>query len=171
MKLVGALLILLASSLIGFGFAAHYRERPRQLSQLRTALQSLEAEITYGLTPVHDAALHLAAQLPHPVKQFFETLAERIEEGQGQPLSVIWEETLEAFWPRTALRTNEKEVWRQFGLTLGQSDRANQQKYIQLALSHLEREEKEARTAQQQYEKMVKSLGFLGGILIILLLF
>jgi stage III sporulation protein AB len=171
MKLIGAILVLIASSLIGFGLSARYRERPKQLRQLKSALQSLEAEITYGLTPIHEAALHLAGQLPNPVKQFFEGLAERIEKGQGRPLSQIWQETLDAFWPKTALKTNEKEAWRQFGLTLGQSDRTNQQKYIQLALSHLEREEKEARLAQQQYEKMVKSLGFLGGILIILLLF
>ncbi|HSU80540.1 MAG TPA: stage III sporulation protein SpoIIIAB [Candidatus Angelobacter sp.] len=171
MKLIGAILVLIASSLIGFTFSARFRERPKQLSQLRSALQSLEAEITYGLTPVYEAALHLAGQMPEPVNRFFGTLAERIETGKGQPLSQIWQETLEAFWPKTALKKNEKEVWRQFGLTLGQSDRANQQKYIQLALSHLEREEKEARSAQQQYEKMVKSLGFLGGILIILLLF
>lgn len=59
---------------------------------------------------------------------------------------------------------------KQFGSTLGQHDRDHQQKQIHLALTHLEREEGEAKDAQQRYEKMIKSLGFLGGLLLALLL-
>jgi stage III sporulation protein AB len=40
-----------------------------------------------------------------------------------------------------------------------------------LTLTHLEREEADAIQAQATYEKMVKSLGFLSGLLLIILLF
>jgi stage III sporulation protein AB len=39
-----------------------------------------------------------------------------------------------------------------------------------LALTHLEREEADAYERQSKYEKMVKSLGFLSGLLLIILL-
>ena len=171
MKLLGAILILLTSTAMGFMFSSRYRERPRQLRQLKSALQSLEAEIMYGLTPIHEAAAHLAEQIPHPINGFFIELVQQLDKRNGQSFHYIWNEALENFWPKTALKINEKEIWKQFGQTLGQTDRDNQQKHIKMALSHLDREEKEARLAQQQYEKMTKSLGVLGGLLLILLLF
>jgi stage III sporulation protein AB len=60
---------------------------------------------------------------------------------------------------------------KQFGETLGRHDRMSQQKHIMLTLTHLEREEADAIQAQATYEKMTKSLGFLSGLLLIILLF
>ena len=59
---------------------------------------------------------------------------------------------------------------KQFGETLGRHDRVSQQKQIMLTLTHLEREENEARDRQIRYEKMVKNIGFLTGLLLIILL-
>ena len=58
---------------------------------------------------------------------------------------------------------------KQFGETLGRHDRISQQKQIMLTLTHLEREEADARDKQKKYEKMVKSLGFFSGLLLIIL--
>jgi len=71
----------------------------------------------------------------------------------------------------TALKQGEFEIMKQFGETLGRHDRLSQQKHIMLTLTHLEREESEAIQSQMKYEKMVKSLGFLSGLLLIILLF
>jgi stage III sporulation protein AB len=59
---------------------------------------------------------------------------------------------------------------KQFGETLGRHDRFSQQKQIMLTLTHLEREEGNSIESQAKYEKMVKSLGFLSGLLLIILL-
>ena len=51
-KLLGAIFIILATTWTGFEAAKHLSERPKQLRQLKSALQSLEAEIMYGHTPL-----------------------------------------------------------------------------------------------------------------------
>ncbi|WKB36990.1 stage III sporulation protein SpoIIIAB [Terrilactibacillus sp. S3-3] len=168
-RIIGAILIITASTMIGYLISRKYRDRPKQLRQWRSALQSLEAEIVYGLAPIEDVARHLSEQLPRPLSLFFAYLSERLEAGEGS-LEAIWEESVQQFWPNTALGAGEKEVLLQFGTTLGKQDAGNQKKHIRLALSHLEREELEAREAQTRYEKMAKSLGFLAGVLIVLLL-
>ncbi|MGV3487614.1 MAG: stage III sporulation protein SpoIIIAB [Tuberibacillus sp.] len=170
MKWIGALFIIISATAIGRLLALQFRERPRQLRQLKSALQSLETEITYGLAPIGEAARRLSEQLPEPSKSFFYHFSIKLAQGSAS-LREAWDETLHEFWPRTAMKKNELEIMKQFGATLGLSDRENQQKQIRLALSHLEREEAEARAAQNQYEKMVKSLGFLAGLLLVLLLF
>lgn len=169
MKIIGAILILIATTWVGFEFAKRLSERPRQLRQLKVALQSLEAEIMYGLTPLAEASLNIAKQMPQPLSSFFSIFAEKLRNADGSAHEA-WNESLKDTWHLTSLCNGEYEVMSQFGSTLGQSDRQQQQKQIRLALTHLEREEGDAIQSQSRYEKMLKSLGFLGGLLVVILM-
>lgn len=168
-KIFGALFILLATTWTGFEAAKRLSERPRQLRQLKVALQSLEAEIMYGHVPLFDACMNISKQIKKPLSWFFEGFAKRLKTGE-QSVRDAWHESLLDVLRFTAFRQGEIEVLQQFGETLGQHDRASQQKHILLTLTHLEREEHDAREKQMKYEKMIKSLGFLTGLLLIILL-
>jgi stage III sporulation protein AB len=136
---------------------------------LKSALQSLEAEIMFGHTPLHEASRRLSTQIPRPLSWFFESFAKKLTQTETT-VKEAWEESLKEVWRLTALKQGEFEIMKQFGETLGRHDRYSQQKQIMLTLSHLEREEEDARERQAKYEKMVKSLGFLSGLLLIILL-
>ncbi|WP_251551327.1 stage III sporulation protein SpoIIIAB [Neobacillus muris] len=169
-KLIGAIFIIVATTLTGFEASRHFSDRPKQLRALRSALQSLEAEIMYGHTPLHEAARRLAEQLSKPLSTFFSTFSQKLMDTETT-VKEAWQSSLKEVWNATALKKAEFEIMKQFGETLGRHDRFSQQKQIMLTLSHLEREEAEAVQAQAKYEKMVKSLGFLSGLLLIILLF
>ncbi|WP_433743083.1 stage III sporulation protein SpoIIIAB [Falsibacillus pallidus] len=168
-KIIGAIFILISTSWAGFEASKHLSERPKQLRWLKTALQSLEAEIMYGHTPLHEAARKIAKQMPRPLSWFFEAFAGRLT-GSDTTVRDAWEESMKEIWKQTAFKQSEYEILKQFGETLGRHDIATQQKQIILALNHLEREEQEARERQNRYEKMAKSLGFMSGLLLIILL-
>ncbi|PLR99889.1 stage III sporulation protein SpoIIIAB [Bacillus sp. T33-2] len=168
-KLIGAVFIIIATTWTGLEASRHLSERPKQLRLLKSALQSLEAEIMYGHTPLHEASRKLAAQLPKPLSWFFETFSKKLTATETT-VKAAWEESLAEVWKLTAFKQGEHEILKQFGETLGRHDRHSQQKQILLAISHLEREEKDACERQLKYEKMVKSLGFLSGLLLIILL-
>lgn len=144
-------------------------QRPRQMRLFRDALQMLDAEIMFGHTPLRDAAILIAKQIPLPVSRFFDTFAEGLSR-ENASVKSAWEDGLDKVWPSLSLKKSEYEILVQFGETLGKHDRINQQKHIMLTLTHLGREEDAAREKQKQYEKMAKSLGFLGGLLFIILL-
>ncbi|QFT89750.1 stage III sporulation protein SpoAB [Bacillus sp. THAF10] len=169
-KILGAALILAATTWVGFEAARHLMERPRQLRQLKVALQSLEAEIMYGHTPLADAARNISKQLEKPLSWFFEGFSYKLDKS-SLTVREAWQESLEDIWTSTAYKNAELEIMKQFGETLGQHDRYTQQKHIQLALTHLEREELDARDKQSRYERMIKSLGVLSGLLLVILLF
>jgi len=169
MKLIGAVFIIVATTWTGFEASRHLSERPRQLRMLKSALQSLDAEIMYGHTPLHEAARRLTTQIAKPLSWFFESFASRLTSAETT-VKIAWEESLNEIWKLTALKQGEYEIMKQFGETLGRHDRVSQQKQILLALAHLEREEHDAYERQAKYEKMVKSLGFLSGLLLIILL-
>lgn len=169
LKLLGAIIIMAATTWTGFEAARNLSQRPRQLRQLKSSLQSLEAEIMYGHTPLHEAARRLAAQFSKPLSIFFEKFSALLTDTETT-VKEAWEVSLTEVWKLTALKQGEFEIMKQFGETLGRHDRKSQQKQIMLTLVHLEREETEARERQRKYEKMMKSLGFLTGLLLIILL-
>lgn len=168
-KLIGAVLIIIATTWTGFEASRRLTERSRQLRMLKSALLSLEAEIMYGHTPLHEASRRLAQQMPKPLSQFFDTFAHKLT-NTDTTVKVAWDESLNELWRQTAFKQGELEIMKQFGETLGRHDKASQQKHIQLTITHLEREEADANEKQLKYEKMVKSLGFLSGLLLVILL-
>lgn len=160
---------MIATTWTGFEASRKLTERTRQLRLLKNALLSLEAEIMYGHTPLHEASRRLALQMPEPLSSFFSAFAHKLIHTETT-VKQAWDECLRDLENRSALKQGELEIMRQFGETLGRHDKASQQKHIQLTITHLEREEADANEKQLKYGKMVKSLGFLTGLLIVILL-
>src|SRR5690625_2068882 len=139
MKVIGAIIIIFTTTWIGMEGAKRLSERPRQLRQLKVAIQSLEAEMIYGLTPLALASERIARQTPKPISTFFWQFSDRLMTKKMTAFEA-WEESICAMWNTTALLNSEREVMMQFGATLGQHDRIQQEKQIKMTLAHLERE-------------------------------
>lgn len=169
LKLIGGIFILIATSWIGFEISRSYTERTKQLRLLKSALQSLEAEIMFGHAPLHEASRRIASQIDYPINLLFENFSVLLLNNETTAKNA-WDKSLQRVWNKTNLKKIEFEILKQFGETLGRHDRIQQQKQIQLALVHLEREEVEAREKQASYGKMMRNLGFLSGLFIIILL-
>ncbi|UFJ60334.1 stage III sporulation protein SpoIIIAB [Brevibacillus sedimenti] len=170
-KLIGAVLILFSASMIGWQIGRNYAFRPVQLRALLVALQMLETEIVYGLTPLHRAFVKIGHRVPDEVGRLFLTAAELLITERAQTAEDALRQAIDAHWPQTALRRQERDVLSSLGQVLGSSDREDQQKHLRLAVTHLRGLEEEARVEQGRYEKMYKSLGFLCGLLVVILMF
>ncbi|MFD2045975.1 stage III sporulation protein SpoIIIAB [Ornithinibacillus salinisoli] len=169
MKWIGALLLISTTTWLGFDWSQNLTKRPRHIRQFKNALQILEAEILYSQLPLPDAFATIAKQIPEPSKSFFFTLSDAMAKRKVD-LVPTWESAVEKLINISSLTSNEKEILNQFGRTLGQHDFSQQQKHIQLTITHLERELQDAIDNQHKYGKMAKSLGFLCGLFIVLLL-
>ncbi len=168
-KLAGICFVLVSTTLIGFGNARRLHHHIRQLRQLQSALQILEAEISYGQAPLQMAFKRIATQVSAPTSIFFETLAFHLVAADAG-ISEIFQRSLDTVWHKTALQTEEYEVLKQFGETLGKHDRFTEQQQIKVVLTHLSRIEQEAIDRQRTYAKMYQSLGVLSGLLVVVLL-
>ncbi|MUT66741.1 stage III sporulation protein SpoIIIAB [Paenibacillus sp. NEAU-GSW1] len=169
-KLLGAVLILTAGTLIGFQQAARFAARPRQLRQLAHALQRLETEIGYGHTPLPEALYRVAHSIPPPVADMFRLAAEGVTGQTDISFRESWENAVRQGWEATAMRAGEQAVLIRLGSALGISDKDDQLKHIKLALLQLKAEEDAAKDDQGRYEKMWKSLGILIAVLVVILM-
>jgi stage III sporulation protein AB len=168
-KLLGAALVVGACTGLGFRIAADYRHRPRQLRSLMHALRMLRTEIEYSLTPLPLAFERTADRASPPVSRFFRVCAERIDNGDAPPEAVV--AGLKELAAASALKSPELEVVQALGGTLGSSDRQNQCQHLEAALVHLAHLEQEARDAQRRNERLWQYLGFLAGLLIVVVLY
>ncbi|MGO4374155.1 stage III sporulation protein SpoIIIAB [Paenibacillus sp. 2TAB19] len=169
-KLLGAVLILIAGTMIGFQQAARFADRPKQLRQLAHALQRLETEIGYGHTPLPEALERTAEASPAPLSELFRSAAGGVWQGDEKSFRESWEQAVNEQWPYTSMRSGEQAVMLRLGSTLGISDKEDQMKHLRLALLQLKSEEDAARDDQGRYEKMWKSLGVLIAALIVILM-
>lgn len=170
-KLLGAVLILLAGTLAGFLKARQFADRPKNIRGMIAALQRLETEITYGYTPLPEAMRRIASGSREPVRSLFASAAEDMGEPNNRSAQDALNRAVDIHWKATAMKAQERETLRQLGCTLGTSDRKDQANHIALALQQLKQEELSARDEQAKYEKMSKSLGVLLGALIVILIF
>lgn len=171
LKLLGAMLILLAGTLLGFYQASQLSRRPKQVSELIRLLQRLETEIVYGFTPLPEALRQTGRTGTPPVGALFLDTAVELAKPDGRSVHAIWEQTLAAGWRYTSMKPNERDVLLQLGHTLGLTDREDQVKHLRLAVSQLQGEAECAREEQQRYERMWKSLGVLMGLLVVILMY
>ncbi|QNK55460.1 stage III sporulation protein SpoIIIAB [Paenibacillus sp. PAMC21692] len=167
---LGAILIIVAGTLIGFQQAARFAERPKQLRQLSHALQRLETEIGYGHTPLPEALERTASATAPPISPILRSAAEGVWKAEGPTFQESWSAAVKQHWRDTAMKATEMGVLIRLGTTLGISDKEDQMKHLRLALSQLKAEEESARDDQARYEKMWKSLGVLLAVLIVILM-
>lgn len=170
-KLLGACLILLSTSAFGFRKAWAFAERPRQIRQMRGALSQLRTEISFGSRRLDRICEQIGQREQEPVRSLYAHCAENLKTLDGVSTFECWKRAVEKTWPLTALKGPEREVMIDFGKTLGVSDREDQLAHLARTQTNLEVEESRAREEQERYEKMCKSLGVLGGALIVILIY
>jgi stage III sporulation protein AB len=171
LKFIGAVFILIAAALFGFLQALHYARRPKQIRGLIGALQRMETEMTYALTPLPELLEALSRQTAEPIASLYRVAAERLMSTSGISTREIWQQEVKETWIRTSMKLPEQEIMLQLGHVLGMSDRGDQVKHLHLAVSQLQLEEADSREEQRKYEKMWKSLGILIGALLVILMY
>ena len=170
MKLLGALIIIVAFGLIGITIGRNYRRRPEELRNLQGALQILETEIVYGATPLPVAFDRIGKIFNNQVGKIFVSAKEFLHSENGISIEQAWAKALEQQFQNTSLSKRDFEVVKVLGSSLGISDRTDQTKHLRLALEKLKNEEKGARDESAKYAKTFNYLGFLCGLTLVILI-
>ncbi|GGH25207.1 stage III sporulation protein SpoIIIAB [Paenibacillus segetis] len=171
LKMLGAALVILAATLVGWLKARQFASRPNQIRGLILALKRLETEIMYGFTPLPDALQRIANQNKEPIRSLFTVAAGHMNPPNNWTAQDSLQHAVESQWGFTSMKKPEKDIMNQLSYTLGTSDRQDQIGHIVTAIRQLESEEVAARDEQSRYEKMCKSLGLLSGAFVVILFY
>lgn len=169
LKLIGAGMILVASTAMGFSVAAMYRNRPAELRSLQSALKLLESEIDYASRPLPEALAEVARRLSGPERTLLNRASQLLGHGDVSSASRAWELAVEEYFSASSLSGADRDVLIDLGRSLGISDRDDQIRHLRLALSRLVRQEETAEEDRSRNERLWRYLGILsGGVLVLI---
>lgn len=169
-KLIGSMLVVLATSAIGFQVAKRYRERPREIQSLIEALRMLRAEIEYTATPLPQALTNVAQRLGRPVSVLLGTTADALSQADVTVKEAL-HAGINACQSQAHLTESDYHAIGVFGRTLGTSDLLHQSQQFEATLAQLESARKEADDQKRQYERLWQYIGVLSGLFIVILLY
>ncbi len=169
-KIIGALIIIFACGSAGIFKGQRYARRPVQIRKIRSALQNLETEITWAATPLPEALNRVGKIIGNPINSLFIRASVLIEKNKNKTVGELWEKALKEIKNTLSIGDEELEVLKNFGYSLGNTHKEEQVKNINLTKEHLKSLEIKAETEKTKYAKMYRTLGFLLGMALALIL-
>ncbi len=170
-KTIGICMTLAACGTMGMTWAGVYEKRPRHLIAMDSALQLLETEIIYGATPLSEAMVHVSQCCDPEISDLFKKTALELGKMEGVTAGEAWNSALRAFQEESVLNDSDILILKRFGTSLGVSDREDQAKHLELARSQLKLAAARAEAAAKKNSTVFRYMGFLGGLLLILILY
>lgn len=168
MKFIGAILIILGSSCFGFLVAQQIALRPKQLQQLKTAVEMLKTEIEYGVTPLPEAFTKIAQNSAYPIEEIFIRAQKNLE--AGVIAEKAWQNGVSEVIDKTALTAEDERILLEIGYNLGNSSSLDQIRHLNLAQEQINNCYQEAIDNKQQKVKLWRYLGVLTGLLIVIII-
>lgn len=170
LKIAGALLVVGASSLIGFGFSNRLIGRCRLLRIWLHILEILKVEIYYQDNLLPEVFAEIARGIDdHDLARAFQKMARLVTFGSGAELKEVWRN-----YPVQAgsyyLNQSDFLILNELGDYLGSTDREDQCEKIKRCQSRLQNNLNLAETDQQKRRNLFRYLGFAAGAVLVLCL-
>lgn len=171
LNILGAIMVITCTSLLGMYKAQKFASRPRELRSLQSALQILETEIIYGATPLPEAMKQVANRTDKKISLLFNYARNELTSFNGCTVKEAWDKAVDAFSTRTVLDSTDISILKQLGSCLGMSGREDQSKHLHLAMEQLKLETANASEKARTHVKLWNYLGFLSGLLLVFIFY
>lgn len=168
MKLLGALLLAGGAAFLGFSAAAQLERRVKSLRAMLGALEHLERELTFRLTPMPELLETLSKQSPSPANAFFARCLAGLDTLGEHTLSDLWNNALEA--APMDLGEEDRRVLRELGGVLGRYDGEGQREALALSRAQLGQCLTTATEERTRLGRVYGALGLTAGALLVILL-
>lgn len=170
-KLIGASMILVSGSSVGWLIGSTYLNRIRELKDLQVAINVFDTEISYGQVLLPEALKTASKILSGPNSRLFYEAAKELESSGGQTFAEIWSSKTAEYYQWNNLLKEDMEILLNWGRQIGTSTLPEQIKINQKTLQRLEQHEQFAREIADKRVKLVRYAGILVSLLVIILFY
>lgn len=170
-RLVLNLVIICCSTILGNHIANGYVYRVRQLHTLQVSIAKLETEIIYYSTLLPEALENVGKSVSGGIGKFLCDVSINLKDKNSTSVEFAWKSALDLHKSDLKMTYDDYEVINRFGCQLGTADKMSQKQLFELTQMQLHKQQEEAEEDRKRYEKMYRSLGFLSGLTIVIILF
>lgn len=169
-KVLGGILIIFSTSAFGLYILQSDKLRIDDLEEMKKALTVLKSEISFSSVPLFEAMLNISLRTTGIVSNIFLNASEKYMNRNGENAFEIWESSIKSNLSKAHFALDDIEAFLSFGRTVGYSDKAHQLANADIAISYIEEKQKYLKEKLNKNSKMYKSMGFLTGALITVIL-
>ena len=162
--------MILAGTGIGFKASDNLCQQQDMLKKLKKMIILLRGEIKYNNTYISQAFENVSDKIAAPYKGFLLYLAARLDENCGKPFSQLWREAVEVKLKDCGLVKHQLQKICELGDILGFLDKEMQLAAFDLFTEQLEAMLEENSLKMKDNSRLYKCLGFMGGILVVLVI-
>ncbi len=167
-RIMGAVLVIFATTAYGYILSRDLRARYNELKELKKIMFILKGEIGFGHTPVKEAFGNIALRCSEPLRTILQDFSSI--RNQNEPVAKQWEHCMGEGLKKTHLSAAEKERLILLGDMLGLSDCDTQLHAIDVYLDELAVSIDQLTAALPGKVRLYNSLGVMCGIVIALII-
>lgn len=169
-KIIGAIMIIMSGVGLAYFMCINSRFRIRDLSEFLMLINLMSGKIRFD----HDSLPEIAEKFSKKDTVyclFFENVTRLMNSTQKQPFEQIWECCVERYMDDTSLTKEDKQEFMQLGKNLGNTDKQLQLGIIAEYTQALKDKIFQLKQKNKEQSKMYMSMGILGSLLIVILLY
>lgn len=170
LKIIGAVIIVLSSTLIGFFYSRKEEYRINDLNEMKRAFTILISEIEYASNSLPESMINISNKTENPISKILIDFAENLNKKDGQTIQQLWTEAVIKNKNDTYFIDEDLENIKSFGSTLGYLDRNMQINNINIMIDYINKKTDTLSEISIKNKKMYRSLGILGGMIIAIIL-
>lgn len=167
---IGICMILAVTTLIGAYFCLREKYRLQDLRELERAMVMLESQIRFLSVPLSEVLENISYQTGGQIGALMQEAAKAMAERTGETADQIWEAVWMRHIPHTYFSGEDYESILRFGKTLGYLDQEQQKNSTDLFLTELRQRCGQIEGRLEKNGRLYYSMGFCGGLLLILVL-
>ncbi len=170
-KLLGAALVIISSTGLGFYMAAQLTEHLKTVERLKKMILLLKGEIVYANSPLTEAFERTGKKAGGGIGDLFVAVAERLIKQQAEPFFKVWQEEIDNLPKEVCLSKEDKQNLKGLGEHLGYLDMDMQERNILLYLEQLDLTIGYLRKHKQEKSRLYSTLGIMGGLFLTIVMY
>lgn len=171
LRIIGAILVIISCSGLGFYMAAQWNEHLKTVENLRKLIFLLKGEIVYANSPLAEAFERTGRKAGGVIGDLFFKVSERLSLQNGETFYSIWQEEISGLSKEVCLSKEDKDQLKGLGEHLGYLDTGMQERTILLYLEQLDLTIEYLRKHKQEKSRLYTSLGIMGGLFLTIVMY
>lgn len=158
-------LIFLMSTIIGILISKMYENRVKELQQFKNVLNVLKTKIKFTYEPLGEIFEQISHEGSNKIEEIFANITNRLI---FEDIKCAWADSIQE--ADISINQEDKDILKELGKTLGQSDAESQVSNITLTESFLDMQIEKAEQERQKNQKIYKTLGIIVGLGFVIIL-
>lgn len=169
-KIIGFVLILASSTILGFAYAEKFKKRVKELKEIQRGVYILKSEINYTRSLLPEALLKVSEKCEEPVSGIFSEVSHGLIQCDDMDVYTCFVNALKNNREKLNLKKDDESILTDLAKTLGSTDIEGHNDIFILTLENLGRAIEDAEDKENKNVKMYRYLGFSLGMMIAIIL-